>query len=115
MPAAMRATLRWLAALPVAIVFRMGHRGTGLAGFVQFDGAAYVGSPGLDIAGFPGIGPCGELDVAEGNVVTHGEVVGKVDAHGAARGLTPRGPPEQAPAVAPPETGARPRVAWEPC
>ncbi len=60
LPAAMRATLRRLAAaLPVAIV--SGRDIAVVAGFVQLDGLAYVGSHGLDIAGFPGSGLRKEL------------------------------------------------------
>ena len=60
LPAAMRATLRRLAAaLPVAIV--SGRDIAVVAGFVQLDGMAYVGSHGLDIAGFPGTGLRKEL------------------------------------------------------
>lgn len=60
LPAAMRATLRRLAAaLPVAIV--SGRDVAVVAGFVQLDGLAYVGSHGLDIVGFPGSGLRREL------------------------------------------------------
>ena len=60
LPAAMRATLRRLAAaLPVAIV--SGRDIAVVSGFVQLDGLAYVGSHGLDIAGFPGSGLRKEL------------------------------------------------------
>ncbi len=60
LPAAMRLALRRLAAvLPVAIV---SGRDVGVvAGFVQLDGLAYVGSHGLDIVGFPGSGLRREL------------------------------------------------------
>ena len=60
LPAAMRATLRGLAAvLPVAIV--SGRDVAVVARFVQLDGLAYVGSHGLDIVGFPGSGLRREL------------------------------------------------------
>ncbi len=60
LPAAMRETLRRLAAaLPVAIV--SGRDVAVVAGFVQLDGLAYVGSHGLDIVGFPGSGLRREL------------------------------------------------------